>query len=506
MISDGSTREKTRYRIRNDAALMVLNPLADMRAAVCAATQTAKVSGLRNIGSLMAAGIVAEVFFPNRSEATRDEIRNDIYDVICVVSDLIEAAQPNGMRDALKRVLNELTFLATAFDSDRRPRRTDKVGRDALMVMTGRLPPSLDPGPWGTPSNFGRLQIGPLSNVIAGVPIPQPSLLLQALVHFAASHEELTAITTRSLTKWPRCLAELGVDKNTKHDDIVDIYWPEIRRLHQEQRRELVELAIAGRKWLKWCFGIRKRNDPLNFSNVRLVAPSATAKILASLTEVICPWPRIMPTHDILRALREPLHDQETCHPDLQDSLYQSVFDITRRNAKQLHDRDGALFKKKAQLIGLLDPLRKADAFDRYVENYVRMLRAIRMINASRIYIDRKLESKGLSTADFGKCIGGNNGVCAEDYHELGRWSDDLKGRLEIGYVDRGHDADLRFGLPEPKWKFPSKLREKATRKEFTAALVNAARKANGQPLMPDEVFTNAVVGVCDCNACKRAQ
>lgn len=485
---------------------MVWDPPTDMRAAIYAAMQIAKVNGLRSTGSLVAAGIVAEVFFQDKSEAARDEIRNDIYDVICVVSDLIEAAQSNGMRDALKRVFNELTFVATAFDPDRRPRRTDKLGRDALMVMTGRLPASLDPGLWGTPSNFGRLQISPLNNSTAGVPIPQTPFLLQALVHLAASRGEPTAITNRSLTKWPQCLAELGVNTNTKYDDIADIYWPEIRRLHQGQRKELVELAVTGRKWLEWCFGIRKRNDPLNFSNIRLVAPRATAIILACLTKIICPWPRIMPMHDILQALREPLQAPETCHPDLQDSLYQLVFNIIRRNAKQLHDCDGMLFKKKAQLIGLLDPLRKADAFDRYVENYVRMLREIRMINASRIYIDRKLESKGLSTADFGKCIGGKNGVCAEDYHELGRWSDDLKGRLEIGYVDRGRDADLRFELPEPKWKFPSKLREKAPRREFTAALVNAARKTNGRPLMPDKVFASTVVGVCDCDPCKRAQ
>jgi len=224
------------------------------RAAVGSAVNDALMNGLDRMNARVAAAVIAELFFSERSEADRRDASGQIYDLVCAIADPVAAAHPRELRQTLKTVLADLDYLAEAFEIGRRPRGTRKIGADAWMAITGRVPRSLVPAGGGDVdfADFGRLQIGPLgpSATASGrmIPIDRASGLLPAILDFASADGRVTAIWLRSLSVWPRSLAALGLGPGTLPTR--PVYSGRVRCLPDDQQRELAELATAAREWM----------------------------------------------------------------------------------------------------------------------------------------------------------------------------------------------------------------------------------------------------------------
>jgi len=448
-------------------------------ATVMAALETARLTGLQGMSTRTATAVVAMLYFPtSRHSQPVEMVQGVIYDLVCEIVDYIASAHPQDFRRSLRTVLADLDYLVSAFQAGRRPRGTRMIGRDCLMALTGRFPASLLPAAQGLDfSDFGRLQLGGLGLREASlIPLARNTRLLAGAVHLASSSDKLVAVWVRHLSHWPRSLLALGF----RPDAIPDrsVLSDRIRRLSHRQKDEIAALARAAGQWLRAAFGIRDDRDPLRFHRANLVLPKASALILTALAEAICPWPARGSAEEILRRIREPHPSLDDACEAMQRSAYEMIFDIIKRRTMQTIGCDVDEFAKRAAAVGLLDPDRGPDAFDRYAVNHVRTFRQIRLINEARVFLQKIFAARRIDMADLDAGLGPLCPVCPRDFHELGRWKDEMNARLEWGLVDRSHGASAKFRRSEETMRmFPSKLPENVRPRRLARSLVTAARK-----------------------------
>lgn len=440
---------------------------------VAAALERACVRGFNSMSLRTATAAASAWLYPELTEENRRKAQRILHDLACDLVDLIVKTSTKDLRPSLKSVLADLEYLADGFKAGRRPRRDRLVGGDALAVLTGRLPKSLVPMAGGIEfTDFGRLQIGRADRKNASlIPVDRNSFLLPGILDLVSGTDKAAAVFSRSLSKWPRCLSALDLQPAILPERAIRV--ERILDLSLAERRELSKLATIAKKWLLRCFGIRNSRDPLHFDRSRLAVPRASATILASLTEIICPWPQVQPAKEILEKLREPRFSELGVHKDMQGSAYAIIFDIVCRFARQQTGYRSAALEKRIDAIGMLVP--DSDTFDRFIENYVRTFVHLRMINEARTFIQGAFVRQRRDMADRDARA---DGFSPADYHELGRWSDVLKGRLKLGLVDRTHGTAVRFAHDQKlKWQFPSKLPQAPTPRDVARLIVEAARQ-----------------------------
>ena len=268
----------------------------------------------------------------------------------------------------------------------------------------------------------------------------------------------------------PEGLAQLGFTPDALPKAGIDIRT--LKSLEPAQKAEIAELARSAASWLKTNFGITKRNDPIILDRNRLVGPKATAWVFQRLSEVPFPVPTTPERNEVAAFLRDCTDESYDFHPTLRGSLYAVLFDLIRRTAEEAFKCAPETFRRSAQAVGLLDPEKNSAAFDRYAEGFARIFTQIRFIDQARRYIETRRPSIEKMFEPKGE-----DQYSDEEFSELGRWSDYLKGLLQLGIYEQGHDAAARFDLPAPRWKFPSKLPQSRQEKDLADALVAAAQK-----------------------------
>ena len=205
----------------------------------------------------------------------------------------------------------------------------------------------------------------------------------------------------------------------------------------------------------------------------RLVGPKATAWIFHRLSEVLFPVPTTPEPSDVAAFLRDCTDASYDFHRTLRGSLYAVLFGLISRTAEKACKCTPETFRRKAMAVGLLDPEKSSAAFDRYVDGFARIFTQIRFIDKARCYIEARKPPVEDMFAPKGKYQ-----YSDDEFFELGRWSDYLKGQLQLGIFEQGrHDAAARFDLPAPRWKFPPKLPRSRDEVALADALVAAAKK-----------------------------
>lgn len=487
--------------------------MTEYREIISKAKRRALAEGFEGLSSHEGAAVIANAYFKERSEAVRDWIGRKIDDLVWSVVAPISAAQPGEFRKSLKGVFADLKSVieacGRAATDAGRPRR---ITADTLISMTGRLPMALVPPSWEGAdfSDFGEFSIKPFrqfqrknehnsgstgkidspqsppkqaKSKPQSFPISRNSLLLPGILQVFSADDLPVEISPRgSAGTWPASVGTLGYANDGNPP--VTVTTRNIQALPNDQKEELAKLAEETMESLRWHFGIQHKNDPLNFSEIQLVAPTATAMILSCLTEIICtPWPELIQQKEVLAQLTEPLPGSDEWHSDLQGSLYQAVFKLVKRHA----GFNGKVFREKADWIGLFEQGDEDSKFNEHVEGYVQMLAQVRQLHAARIWIEELLSKHDIDLADYVKAVGGRTGISPEDHHDLSRWSESLKKRLQLGAVgDLTKGSTLRFDIGHHQWKFP-KFSERLQVEEMTRRLVAVVQKSRSRKLEPHD-------------------
>lgn len=453
--------------------------------------ETACRDGIGDLDSRTATFIITRLFFRDKKEGALNQIHEELYDLVHDVREMVATADPDILRSSLPDILSDLDYLATAFEPGRRPRDARIISAEALTVLTARLPVCLTPPSWAGShfGDYGRFLIGASAEPHSSVPIEAPperrptlgragdmipisgaSLLFSGLLNMMSAEDRPFAVSSPELTNWPEGLAQLGFTPDALPKAGIDIRT--LKSLEPAQKAEIAELARSAASWLKTNFGITKRNDPIILDRNRLVGPKATAWVFQRLSEVPFPVPTTPERNEVAAFLRDCTDESYDFHPTLRGSLYAVLFDLIRRTAEEAFKCAPETFRRSAQAVGLLDPEKNSAAFDRYAEGFARIFTQIRFIDQARRYIETRRPSIEKMFEPKGE-----DQYSDEEFSELGRWSDYLKGLLQLGIYEQGHDAAARFDLPAPRWKFPSKLPQSRQEKDLADALVAAAQK-----------------------------
>jgi hypothetical protein len=486
--------------------------VAEHRDIVTKATQRALTEGFRDLRSDESAAAIANLYFGDRSEAERENIRGKIYDLVWSIVSLISAARPREFRESLTGVLADLKKIIDACGRGAADAgRPGSIRAEALISMTGRLPKALIPQAWKEEdfSDFGALSVkpfrqferknqhkGPTGEIdsaqpaaedggqstikLRSIPTARNSLLLPGLLEQFSETDQIVGISASgSIHNWPASLSALGyANVGTSPAKVTT---RNIQALPNEEKEELVDLARDTIEWLRWCFGIQHQNDPLNFREIQLVAPTATTMILSDLAEIICsPWPEPIRSRELLQQLTEMPRASGERHSDLEGSLYRAVYMLMKRHA----GCNGKVFREKAECIGLFGD--DDSKFYEHVKGYVPMLSQARLLYAARIWIEEFLNKHSIDLADY-KAVGGRTGISPEDHHDLSRWSDSLNKRLRLGAVgDLTKGSTLRFDIGRQQWRFP-KFSENIQIEEMTRRLVAVVQKSRSRKLEPHD-------------------
>ncbi len=429
---------------------------------------------------------IAEVYFPAHDEASKEDVRIKIRNCCDNLVSAVLASRP--IKDNLKRAVSDLEYLAEALLPGKRPRRSITISGATLSLIGGVMPSALKPNAQGGDQyeDFGGI-VGsvfdgsflddendpndiPMEAAFrATLAIPASSERLRGLAHLHSAADAMLGFdhAHQDLSAWPACLSELGYEKRQEISH--EATMAQIITLSTDLREQLVTLAKKTLLWVCLQFGIESRNDPLRINPATLQYGNLSAVLVKNLLELVNPFPDCLeiPRYEIIKAY--PSH--------------RGLYAVCVRHVRSLVSSYSEVecSPDTLRFAGLFpsDPA-EDDECNRFIDRMIATHRQIALLNKARTCAAELLADVGVDMADFSVNVPGTPfGVCWSDYHELGRWTDSLRGRLRLGMVDPGRDKSRRIAVPEHRsWNFPAHLRCDHSPERLIADLLPAARKA----------------------------
>ncbi|MBX9912104.1 MAG: hypothetical protein K2Z25_25800 [Beijerinckiaceae bacterium] len=427
-------------------------------------------------------------YFSTEASDACEECQGQLYDLLGLVQDGLEAARP--VIGPLKIAIGDLGHLIRALGR-RQPHGDRTISGATLSLIGGVMPRSLRAPLPGHDDDAMGVQFSAM-NGGAGLArfrtscacehqrepfiLPQATGLLSAVAHAYSAVDQPLAIERLEM-RWPACLAALGFHDRCEIEQ--DITMKPILALSRVQRKEMQRLAANALAGLKHRFGIRHRHDPLriNAGQFAFVAPSA--RLAGGLCDLIAPFPacadkaayRKLVERESVEGLREGLYGECVRH------LRRSVFP-----GRSNEEADEAL-----RFAGLmtLDPI-EHDETRRFLERTIATHRQIALLAKARRRLELLLARVDVARQGEVVSLPGmtGTGVTWRDFHDLGRWCDDLRARLATGSVDPGRPAKLRVQLPRAtRSRFPSTVSATTQVDLLLARLVRALQGARDQKL-----------------------
>ncbi len=435
---------------------------------------------------------IAETFFSDFSPGARDDIRLALYDCCENIVDSILAARL--IKNDLTSILCELAYVTTVRRPKRGPLPSRMISAPTLSMIAGHLPSDLKPRfvEKSLYREFGRVfAVTHSQNMIereAFVTSPQSEVISGAL-HFYSASDTIVGFGSAPKTHWPAALTALGLNSSRDIDGGVSI-----RRILNLPRRELKEirtLCAWASKQLKLTFGVERTHDAVRINAASFFFRPPMAGLLGCLCEIIGPFPAVACADQyrviyVARALEG--------WPDLYSLLYEY---LDRRIGCEIEERISDAVKQRIR--GEIDRyVRRAaiyamkssgvlnnqeadrDECARFIVRYIARHRQIALLHAARMRISNALQNVEV-TSKAKKIVTDTSGCAVnwEDYHNLGRWTDVLRGRLELGLVDSGRREKLRYRIPrQVHWQWPRDAAMTKPIERLIGALVRSARQA----------------------------
>jgi hypothetical protein len=418
---------------------------------------------------------VAEEFFSEFGTGARDDIRGRLYDCCEDIIDSVLSAR--AIKDNLKRILFELDYIRKAQRPKRGPLPSRTISAGTLSVIAGRLPEELKPqfddeSLLREFASVSAVTVGP-SDVAREAFITSPrSELLPGTLYFHSANNNLVGFGRNTGPIWPASLAALGFAPFLPIDRGVSIR--QVLDLPRRDQVEIRKLCASARKQLKLVFGIKRTRDPLRINAASLFFRPPMARLLGCLCEIIAPFPKLADANDYRLIY--------TGRPQVDGlDLYSVIFEyLERRIECKIKHRIGSKLKYILKFVGLLDN-RDADNSEcvRFIERFITCHRQIALLHAVRLRAVAALGKIDV-TSKARIIVPGTNGCAVgwPDYHNLGHWTDVLRGRLELGLVDTGRDEKLRYRLPgHVHWQWPPHAAMTQTVEGLISPLVQSARR-----------------------------
>ncbi|MGH6672970.1 MAG: hypothetical protein ACRECV_13490 [Xanthobacteraceae bacterium] len=249
-------------------------------------------------------------------------------------------------------------------------------------------------------------------------------------------------------------------------------------------------LAIRGRKRLKLAFGIRRKRDPLRVSASSLVVQPTMARLLGCVCQIIAPFPTMHDADDYRVIYTAPGDGK---WPDLYSTLFRYV---RRRVQKELKkrvrqaDREDPdkvpndlqrAARTAVRISGLLDYRDGSDEeCGRFIQRFItchRQIATLQGVGGALTDTLKQVDFSGttkIAVPGFDGCR-----IGWKDYHNIGRWRDAWRARLQLGLVDSGRDIKLRYRLPEQvRWRWPREAPISWPIERLVRPLISTARFA----------------------------
>lgn len=419
---------------------------------------------------------VAEEFFSKFGTGARDDIRGRLYDCCEDIIDSVLSAR--AIKDDLKRVLFELDYVRKAQRPKRGPLPSRGISAATLSVIAGRLPEVLKPqfDNESLHREFESVSAATVepSDVTREAFITSPrSEILPGTLYFHSASNNLVGFGKNMGPSWPASLTALGfapllpIDRGASIRQILD--------LPRRDQVEIRKLCASARKRLELVFGIKRTRDPLRINAASLFFRAPMARLLGCLCEIIAPFPKIANADDYRLIY--------TARPKVEGlDLYSVIFEyLVRRIEYKIKHRIESKLKSLLKFVGLLDN-RDADNGEcvRFIERFITCHRQVALLHSVRLRVAAILINVDV-TSKTGLVVPRTNGrrVGWRDYHNLGRWTDALRGRLELGLVDSGRDEKLRYRLPRhAPWQWPKNAGMTQSIEGLVNQIAQSARRA----------------------------
>jgi hypothetical protein len=443
---------------------------------------------------------IAENYFGSRNgKPTRSGERADIGETIfdCCENILETVLIARPIRVTLKKVLDELDCVLEARPPKRGPISNRIIAQDTLSLIAGITPKSLQPDFKSRPEDGVGRSSQLFTNTLAGaVKLPkglkwkrmprqtaeftvsENSEILAGKLHSYSATDTPIGFLPLPRDPWPISLAALGFEPG---EPIVrGVRISSILRLSHRHLRDL-KLRCARVRWeLGARFGIRNRNDPLNISAVDIFAQPPMAKLMNCLCNLIAPFPaiKILGAYNVILSAPAWREAEDNVRGR---ALYPLIYDHLRlRLEMSPREMSSKEARETLRFFGL-EYLGKDENSEcvRYVQRFITAHRQLAALCLIRRQIQKTLADIDFASDEVVALPNCHVTVGWADVHNLGRWSDNLRHRLQLGSVDQGREQKTRFRLPDQiDWKWPVGHSVNPKIHKLIGPVVKAARRA----------------------------
>lgn len=421
---------------------------------------------------------VADSYFPNSAAEKLIEIRSELLDCCADIVDTIMSG--HIIQRDLKMILANLRYLEGACQ------RTHQRGRQpaqsisglTFQILSGHLPDRLKPQfqsvfPW---TEFGnmiatRYQGNPKNRYQTSL----DSERMAGAFDFLSAADSCFHFDTITKSAWPAVLTAFGFRDEEEPPAELRVY---IRQLSEERRAELLRLVQEADERLKGLFRIRSKHDPLMINPSNIFYQPPLAKLMNGLCELVAPFPAVKGLESY-ELIYKSLPWQSL--PKLLETLLQHIIKQVTRTLQAQRPRDN-IAKDVHHLLTIADVPGHDAEFEgelvRMTQRFITCHRQIAILHDIRTKMEPALEH-----IDFGSNretdFAGMH-VTWQDFHNLGRWTDVLRGRLKSGFVDSRRQEIGRDPLPPEfnHWQWPEETPMMTETTLYAPALVKAARRS----------------------------
>lgn len=426
---------------------------------------------------------VAAAYFPDRSIEELVDIRGKLFDCCADTTDNILSG--HIIQRDLKKILADLRHLETACQ------RTQQRGRPSaraisgltIQILAGRLPDQLKPRFQSDlpGAEFGNVIVTHCEgNPENGYQTSLGSERMAGALDFLSAADSCFHFDTITKPAWPAVLTELGF--MNEEEPPAELPVPDIRRLSDERRAELLRLVQEVHERLKDLFNISSKHDPLMINPSNIFYQPPLAKLMNGLCELVAPFPDVKGLESY-ELIYKSLPQQSL--PKLLETLLEHIVKLVTRTLRaSLHRKN--VSEDVRQLLIIADVPGHDAEFEgelvRMAQRFITCHRQIAILHDIRAQMATALEP-----IDFGsnqEIDFAGIRVTWQDFHNLGRWTDVLRGRFISGFVDSRRQEIGRDPLPANfnHWQWPEETPMTIETTLYAPDLIKAAQRSFKAP------------------------